>query len=491
MKAKTLLLAAVAILVLSAAAYPQAAFNVASSPVTKVITTGVTERAGDILLTVSNQAGASVDGTLTIHYGGAAITNTAVTTAANIVTNPANTGVLINTYTDLAAGDIVIDIPAGMAPTDTIRITGIRVDASGASFPLRAQLSAVNNQITAGMAEVTVISGAGTGILVDSDKVIINSVAPEDPVPPVIYVKEGFPNAFGAKDATVSPGALGLMITLSGVPEGMTVTFPLNAGQGLIVTATNPTTAGFVATQADGTTLAAADDVTFTSASEALTVYYILTSDSDVFQIETLEIPVTVAVGDAKYVGADKITATVTLYHIGDAGHTKTIIPRYQLAATTVDVVDFTGSNTWLCAPFAQVQPAIAYDTGLGIANTTKDPGGYMTEQPGAITFYLYPSDGSDPIMYKTVAGSPGTGLNATGKVPAGSTYTVLVSQLLAAARATDANVPTEFSGYIFIACDFTGGHGIYTVSNFSTFSQGGQLLVTDRNGAPAEWWNN
>jgi len=487
MKVRTLVVAAVMFLALSAAAFAQGTFNVGSTPVTAVINTGITENTGDITLNVASiQGGGTVAGTVSIYYSGVPITNNALA-AANVVGSGGLAGVNINVNTSLPLGNLVLNVPAGGAVGDVIRVTGIKVAVANTGLTsLNAQLSSVGNAITAGQTVVQVVSSIVNGIVVEGTNVTVNAVTGAATGAPSISVTEGFLNAFGAVDATLTPGSLGFVITVSPIPAGMTLTFPATPA----VTAAGPTTAVFEATDADGVVLGA--DVVLDETSTDLQVYYRLTADSDPFQIETVDIAIVPDPGTAKYVGAVPVTAMVSLYPIGTVTTPAAKpIPRYAELETEVLLVDFTGSNTWICVPFAQVQPDISYDTGLGIANTTLDPGGFATPQPGTIDFFFYPNDASAPFSYSTTAGSPGAGLDATGKVPAGKTYSVLVSQLMAAARATNAAIPESFSGYLFVQCNFTNAHGIYTVSNFSTFSQGGQLLVTDRNGPPAEWWNN
>jgi len=137
-------------------------------------------------------------------------------------------------------------------------------------------------------------------------------------------------------------------------------------------------------------------------------------------------------------------------------------------------------------AQFVNLGPNNVYDTGLSVANTTKDPGktamgGFAPAiaQTGKATFYFFPQQttpsGTVPasFTYTTTAGSPGTGIDSSGNVPAGSTYTVLLSQLLTAAGATG-----NFQGYIFVVTNFTNAHILYVLSNFAGFAQGAQALI-------------
>lgn len=480
MKVRTLFVAAVMFLALSAAAFAQATFSVGSTPVTAVINTGITEKTGDITFVLPTQNTTTAAGTITVYYSGVPITN-GIATGISVVGTGTLSTAAINTV-NASTGTIVISVPAGGASGDVITLTGVRVAVANTGLTsLNAVISTVNNSITAGQTVVQVISAIVNGIVVTSTAETLNAVLLTSTGASSITVEEGFLNAFGKVDGVGTFDALGIVVTLDAAPPaGLTLTFdqfPTVSGLGT-----------FEAVDSTGTALGTAPVIDSTSTD--LNVYYKLTADSDPYNIEDMMIDVAVG-ATGTFVGAMPVTAKVSLYPIGTVTTGTAWIPRYAALYTAVTLVDFTGSNTWLCAPFAQVQPAISYDTGLGIANTTLDPGGFATPQPGTIDFFFYPNDGSPMFSYSTTAGSPGTGLDATGKVPAGSNYSVLVSQLMDAARATNAAVPTSFSGYIFIQTNFTNAHGIYTVSNFSTFSQGGQLLVTNRNGSGPEEWNN
>jgi hypothetical protein len=90
------------------------------------------------------------------------------------------------------------------------------------------------------------------------------------------------------------------------------------------------------------------------------------------------------------------------------------------------------------------------------------------------MTFYFYPQQGS-PFDYTTADDSPGAGLDAGGKLAAGGTYTVLLSELIAAAGSRD-----FFTGYIIVITNFTNAHGQYFVSDFQFFTNGALMLVLD-----------
>jgi hypothetical protein len=161
------------------------------------------------------------------------------------------------------------------------------------------------------------------------------------------------------------------------------------------------------------------------------------------------------------------VTAKVTLAPTGTAltgmgaprtGLTDGQIPRYQetlIPATGVTVVTFPPAATTLLVPFAAVGGT--FNTGIAIANASTTPTGGAL-QTGTITFTMYKNDGTSRA-YTTAAGSPGSGLNATGALGTGGTYTVNVSELLSAA-----GFGTTFLGYIYITTNFTEAHGAATI---------------------------
>jgi len=227
--------------------------------------------------------------------------------------------------------------------------------------------------------------------------------------------------------------------------------------------------------------------------------------DTNQTVLERLEIPVTASTGGATLpISSATIGVTATLAPIGPALDTDGSvlagpIPRYaeeQVGPATLAAV--VGANTTLLIPFATTVTSAGYDTGIAISNSTKDPGksamGVNTAIPqtGTVTFHFYPQVPATgaapaPFTYTTKAGAPGVGLDASGNLPAGSTYSVLLSQLLAAA-----GQPADYTGYIFVITNFTNAHCLYVATNFTGFAQGAMALVItgNRDGA-AESLNN
>jgi hypothetical protein len=328
---------------------------------------------------------------------------------------------------------------------------------------------------------------------------VINAVTGTVTTQPTLKVKENYLDAFGktppggTDDQTTG---IWLRFTLSAAPPtGMTIQFP--------ATAATDSTGIFTTINSDGTANGAVVNVTSTSS--ALTVYYQLTTDSDPTKVETLTVPLTISIDSSKAsfpLASVSITATVTLAPIGNAFSSSgaviaTPIPRYSvLEVGPASVLGISGSATTLIIPFASTVSASGYNTGLAIANTTTDPGttamfglGTAIKQTGPMTFYFYPqqngSTAGTAFSYTTGAASPGTGLDSSGRVPSGSTYTVLLSQLLAAAQA-----PADFSGYIIVVTSFTNAHIQYIITDFKAFANGGQGLVVagNRSSTPEAW---
>jgi hypothetical protein len=504
---------------LSAAAFAQAAYSVSASPVTAVINTGLTEKTGDI--TFTQISGVSALGTLTISYGvpitvpftGLTITGTGgYTTNASGLPGTPVAGLNVNTTASSnASGILVINVPSGVAttagtavptPVSSFSVSGVRVAVAGTTLTsLSANISATNNTIVAGQTSVVVISSIAPGIASVStsssgggSKATINAATGVITGSAQIGVKEGFLNAFDDINTNTGFG-VGLRFTLTAPPPpGVTLTFPL------IGTTNGLGTPAFEAVDGSAPTTLLTTAPAFSSSSTSLSVFYRLTSTQDPTTLETAKFAVTVAfsAGSGSVnlpIPAGSIQFNTTLWPTGTAfdanGNvisTQAQIPRYVeslIGPTTL--VNISTATTALLVPFAQRLSAIGYDTGFAVANTTEDPGGSALgsgitgaiAQSGTMTFYFFPQlpspSGTNPTntSYTTTGTSPGTGLDTSGRLPAGSTYTVLLSQLLQAA-----GLPADFAGYVIIVTNFTDAHCLFVVSNFTTFSQGNLALV-------------
>jgi len=136
--------------------------------------------------------------------------------------------------------------------------------------------------------------------------------------------------------------------------------------------------------------------------------------------------------------------------------------PRYQPNAGVVGpvtVISF-GANaagqTTMLIPYALANVG-SYDTGIAIANTTKDAvfgtdtQGAAPDTAGNLTFNFYPGDGS-----ASFAITPTTGFNMVGGVvPSGNSFIGTLSSILKAGNNT-----SPFQGYVIITANFTHAHG-------------------------------
>ncbi len=175
-------------------------------------------------------------------------------------------------------------------------------------------------------------------------------------------------------------------------------------------------------------------------------------------------------------------------------------VPRYvEKDQGPFTILSVKGVTTALLMPFVSWTGAAGgnFDTGIAIANTTQDAtmavmgttGADVKAINGAITFYFFPQGtGTHPAAYTTSATSPGSGLDANGLVPSGSTYVVLLSQLLSATTGVTPAAP--YQGYVIAVAGFTNAHGQYVLSNFTTFGQASLMLVLTNRAAPESLGN-
>jgi hypothetical protein len=521
MKTKTLLIAAVMFLGLTAAAFAQATYSVGSIPVTAIVNTGQVELSGDITFSQVNNGNNSILGTVTVTYPvpitvGISGTNGNPGSGVRIVnavgytlspTNPpplqTTVGILsVSSGATTGQGQVVIQVPSGLA-AGSFSLTGVRVAVAGTTLTtLNATISATNNAITANQTSVLVVASIAPGIQAPVTTTVgsINATTGASIVNPVITIPEGFLNAWGDSAAATNAG---IRITLSAAPPaGVTITFPQTASSDGASPVANPvwTTINNDGTDHGGT-------YAFSSTSTSLVAYYRATSTTDPTKLETLTINPTLAFSGSSNLPLPVVTITyvVSMAPIGTAFGTSNAliaspIPRYAAQDLgPANLLRITGTTTTILIPFAQTVTSAGYDTGFAVANTTADPGSSTTSfdspvaQSGALTFYFFPqvpaAGGTIPASfnYTTGASSPGTGLDAAGRLPSGSTYTVLLSQLLAAA-----NAPADFAGYVFVVANFTNAHCLFVVSNFTTFSQGALgLIITDARTVVPESLNN
>jgi hypothetical protein len=475
MKTKTLLLAAVMLLVFSAAASAQVTYRVFSIPTTTVVESGYAEEAGDITFTTDGEE-LTVSGTITIEY-----TLPPTVTYADIVMipDPDDPGSLPTVTIDAVEETykvILKIVPATVDPAVSygFRLQGVRVPIAGdpGATPTRAYITAVGNLIRAGEDYVTVINDqrAGLASLTGNGPIYANNVFGEASGTVTLDVYENFRHAFPLTIATRPTGntnqKLRFSLTPAPLPAGVYIQFPAYDESGIWERIGD----GYL-TSADGSNPY---------------VEYRLIADPDILEREHVYFDVDVQ-ADENFTGAyleDAVKAWVSLAPIETASGSS--VPRYyKVNVGPAQLLAFYPASTTLMIPYAIT--AVGYDTGFAIANTTLDPGDEVmgfsgaVPQDGKIVFYFYPNEGA-PFSFDTSSGDAPNAdlLDANGKLKRGKSYIAMIGQVLEAAGFDD-----PFQGYVIMVCDFTNAHGQYFISNWyapeaseGKFVNGAQMLV-------------
>jgi hypothetical protein len=391
-------------------------------------------------------------------------------------------------------------VPGGNSQSGSFRLVGVRIDANGKSGAQTASASlnsSANNYILT-TTSVTVINNIGPGIgsiavgsrsingptasngtaTIFTNRTVPDSVAS-------FIITEGISSAF--RTATQSsnsnaavPNGSQIRLTFNGVPAGVTLTLSANGGD-----ANNNRTVSISSTSITST--ATQTVVSFTGNSNA-TIPSLTATDQVEIQV-AVNINATAAVTSAA-----NITVTGTMAPIGEAlnNQTSTALGLPQLGTGgayptfiqadvgPVTVVNIVAASTTLLIPLAEkIGP---FDTGISIANTTKDPfgeaGGGATASAGTLRFDFFPSSatgaGTACFLQTSATSRPGAGIASDGTIPAGATYLALLSQLLPVSNCAAG----DFFGYIFVTANFLNAHGQATISDFRTYSLATNVLV-------------
>jgi hypothetical protein len=485
MKTKTILIAAVMFFALSVAAYAQATFAVGSIPVTTVVRSGLTEKTGDLTFNTIPGSPAVITGTISIYYG------VSITATGTVYENESTTPSTLVTAAVAPTGtSLVLTIANPIAAPFGFKVTGVRVAVANTTLTsLSVNLSATGNAIQAGQTTgIPVITSISPGITSVSATSAQSFQAVEGGSGTVVLnITEGFINAFGVT-ATTDPTQNSSTMVMISVPRPM-------AGVSLIFPLTAASTVGNF-TRADSTGALQATGLTISSLSSDPTyVFYRVTTDTSLTALDTLSIPIVVnATAPVTITGTIAVTASLAEIGTITTGH----IPRYVVDwFGTPVIVTILPSTTYLLMPYAVSLPTMDYETGIAIANTTKRIAAFedVVRQAGAITFYFYPQTTAagtlpDVSSYTPTDNTVGSGLNADGKLAAGSTYAVTLSGLLAQASPP---ITGNFSGYILVVTNFTNAHGEYFIfttwdaENPNPFTHGAlmEVLNPDRNRYP------
>jgi hypothetical protein len=127
-------------------------------------------------------------------------------------------------------------------------------------------------------------------------------------------------------------------------------------------------------------------------------------------------------------------------------------IPRFIDSPVTVNAFRIDSCVTNLLFPFVTNQAG--FDTGIAVANTSRDPfGNALRPQSGACTVHYYggtPQGGAAPAAQKSNTVEPG------------STLTFVLSS-----GGSHGISPTPgFQGYLVVQCDFRYGHGFAFITD-------------------------
>jgi hypothetical protein len=381
----------------------------------------------------------------------------------------------------------------------TFRIAGVRIDAnglSGAQTVSAALNETTNNYILSTPGPHTVINtlGAGIGSVAigatggntnfSTATIFTNRSVPD--TKGSFTITEGFGRAWRTAEdssisATATPNGTNIRLTFAGIPAGVTLT--LSA-----VTTGSPAPADFGFGSATSQT-AAAGTVTITASSTTTVVVF---NDDLSTSTEIIQIDYTISAPGTASLSAGGITVTATHVPIGDGVDNSNAalagLPRVDQGYPTfaqadvgpVTLVNIVPASTTLLIPLAE--KVGSFDTGISVANTTLDAfgsgSGGATPTAGTLKFDFFPAlatgAGTACTLTTSSTNRPGFGISSDGTIAAGSTYVVLLSQLLPVSNCAAG----DFIGYIFITANFLNAHGQATISDFRTYSLAANVLV-------------
>lgn len=228
-----------------------------------------------------------------------------------------------------------------------------------------------------------------------------------------------------------------IALTFSSLPSGVTYTAPATVTAG---TVPNVTT------------------LTLISAANANPVIYEVTAASP-GTYETFTIPVTVNFGSQPPLGT--ITVTASLWPTGGNTPTSTNVPRFTTAGGGTGSLTVIPCETRLLFPFLTSEGG--FDTGVAIANTSKDP--FNTpNQSGSCTLHFYRAADGAALAPQTSVSVPAGGHLVFTLSGGGGGITAL----------------PNYTGYMIARCNFQYAHGYAFISDFgaSKLAQGYLALV-------------
>jgi hypothetical protein len=376
---------------------------------------------------------------------------------------------------DYEDGTISIFLPQATNNTasGSVTILGIRIDTedlSGAGpFTVEGSLSSSGNGYLPTDLDANVIAALGSGLTASigarsgatdqrtfsifSNRVVGDTTA-------TVLLEEPFDSAWrSAAQHSTGGGTTNLdgtriRLTFAGVPSGVTLTLATD------ISSTSDLTLTLTDTSINSTDLESDLEIT---ASDL--------SDDEEF---TLTITASVPTATGSSLAAGDVTLTTTLIPIGDPLDSNDLptnsggFPRFDQVDTSLTVGSIIAPSTTLLIPYAVVDNSILYDTGIALANTTMDPftSGGATATGGTVKVTVFPrtDTGAGTSFAFTTSSSkrPGQGLSTDGTLAPGSTWTVLLSAIMA-----QEGIASPLTGYIFLETTFKNAHGITFISDF------------------------
>jgi len=515
MKMKTLLAAAVLFFGASTAAFASVTFGVGSTPVTTIVATGHTEASGSITFTATAAGSVDTESTITIQMPKVLISGVdtpvpitfpALTQANKDLIVSGTLGgaavVAVSTTSSNSQGTLVLTIaPGAIASGATIVVSGLRISPAstpGLAPPVKAQLSATQDvAISVGQTDPTIVQGINdalrsVNVADDPETVVLKATDDKGTTGSgLITIQENFATAFQAASqvGTGATTSTNVRLTLSQIPEGIEITFPPTvsaADSGL----------GVSLTRTDSTGEPAAGDAVFDSGDSGAAVYYQINGNVSAGDVDVMRVPFSVTTTINPPLASGRVTVAASFAPVGSAFDGTDVLtsplPRYE--AKNVDggqIIAVAANNTALMFTHVLNIASLNFNCGFAIANTTSDPEDAFakpaTRQAGPVTFHFFPTSGNPIPSYSTKAGSPGSGLDASGQVTSGRTYLVLLSEILAAAGAPGADV----QGYIIVVTDFSNAHAISFVMEGAHIVQAQAALVMKDDREPIESLDN
>jgi len=263
-----------------------------------------------------------------------------------------------------------------------------------------------------------------------------------------LSMKENFAQALtsqtdedGLSGAGTSTNGSNIQVVFTGVPKGVSIAFGSvdAASSATLVLALDATT------PASQTAAKANDTLTF--------VFDVMGTDSTA--IETLLVNMNVTSPAILANGLTPNTVTGTMSLTSKQPTATTDVPAFTGNEGAVTVISISDCITNLLFPWVVADaPGGTFDTGMAIANTTKDvfASGGAAAQAGSCALTGFQSDGS------------GTVTASVGPIAAGGTGTVVLSGQTGWAG---------FRGYVIAVCQFQGAHGFAFITQDNATANG------------------